>query len=219
MKEMPNAREILARTGETIGRNPAHLILPLIFFAGVTTAIDFAETTLRPLNNLVSVLLAVAQYQVTQLVLRNEDLHDAPGGAGRVASFVGAGILTGVLIGLASLLFILPGLFLYARWSMINPLIIGTGANMGDAMQRSWDGTRDNVVQVMIAFGVILLPLALGLWILFTAFDSYGVLIQPPALLFIGNALIYLGFMLSCFGAIAMYSFGGAREDLRDIFA
>lgn len=213
----PGAQEILARTAAMIGRSPAPFVVSFVAFGGTSIAVDLSDPGLEPLNNLIMILTLVAQYQVTQLVLRNEGLHGAPGKAGRVASFVGVGILTGIGIGLATLLLVIPGLFLYARWAMVDPLIIGKGARMKEAMWESWDRSSGNVLQIMLAFGVLLIPWAIAIGAVLASLDTYGR--EAPVLVIVANLGIYLGMIASWYGAVALYSFNATRDDLGEIFA
>ena len=49
------------------------------------------------------------------------------------------GILVGLGVLLGLVLFILPGLYIFARWYVAGPLLIREGAGRRAAMQRSWD--------------------------------------------------------------------------------
>ncbi|HKX88738.1 MAG TPA: hypothetical protein VJM13_05970 [Sphingopyxis sp.] len=49
------------------------------------------------------------------------------------------GILTGLGVLLGLLLFILPGLYVFARWYLASPLLVRDGGGRRAAMRRSWD--------------------------------------------------------------------------------
>lgn len=86
-----------------------------------------------------------------------------------VISTIIAGLISGIAVGFATLLLIVPGLYLYARFAMVLPHVASTGdKNPLALLQGSWNATRGNgwrlvLYLVLIAIiGFIIYMLTLG---------------------------------------------------------
>lgn len=73
--------------------------------------------------------------------------------AGRVLP---AGVVAGVGLAIGFVLFIIPGLVLYTRWSVLVPVLIREDIGWGDSFARSWALTRGNGWTI---FGALLIVL------------------------------------------------------------
>ncbi len=76
-----------------------------------------------------------------------------------VISTVIAGVISGIAVGFATLLLIVPGLYLYARFAMVLPYVATTGEkNPFTLLQGSWNATRNNgwrLVVYLVLIGII----------------------------------------------------------------
>jgi len=89
----------------------------------------------------------------------------------RLPALIGAGIFGGLAIALGLVLFIVPGLVLLTRWSLVAPVIVLEGRPAGPSFLRSTELVRGNGWTV---FGVILATLLIAVVahsILVTAFS------------------------------------------------
>ncbi|RYD55477.1 MAG: hypothetical protein EOP60_06105, partial [Sphingomonadales bacterium] len=152
----------------------------------------------------VGLVSTFAQFITISAVLKGMGIHRAWGRAGRVASYVGLGIVGTIAIGTGFVAFLIPGLFLYARWLLAVPLVIGEGERMADALGESWHRTRGNTLPLMIALAVVLLPILLSMGVLIFYYPEYGPAPLPAALA--ANALITLGFIASWFLAAVAHA-------------
>lgn len=114
-----------------------------------------------PVGLVVLVLSVIGQFLLFQRMLFGEE-HGLEFSS-RMAAFVGLGILTFLGTSLASLLLIIPGLFVGARWLMSPAIFVAEGRGVADAMSESWQRTRGKTVNVAITlFLVVIVFMILG---------------------------------------------------------
>jgi hypothetical protein len=97
-----------------------------------------------------AVIGIVAAYFLIVPMLRRAGLHTRSD-ADAFLPFVGLSVLStlGVLLGFIA--FIIPGLFVMARWSIAQPLLVGRGAGVMEALGESWERTRGSEFSIIIA--------------------------------------------------------------------
>jgi hypothetical protein len=100
----------------------------------------------------------IAQYLVTRSALRRSGLL-AGEGANRFGSFWGMNIITGLTILLGSVLLIIPGLYLAARWFIAGPAILAEDMTAGEGMRESWEMMKPSAWHVV---GAVLLLYGCG---------------------------------------------------------
>jgi len=142
----------------------------------------------------------------------------AEGQAGRGASFFVALLLTGVGIAIGFLLLVLPGIYLWARWSLVAPLVIGEGAGVSDAISESWARTQGLVAPVASALVLInacvLGSIAISLYL----YPTEGLV--PPPIAAAANLLVYAPQVLTWYCTVAIYAVTNRLEpDLEQVFA
>jgi hypothetical protein len=209
---------ILRETAKLLSRYPAPALVALTVLVIPSVWVDMrAGANAVQFNWLISVVSIFAQYLTIAHLLRHEGLLSAADKAGRAASFIGVGIVTGIAIGLGTLLLIVPGLYLFARWAIVDPLIIGEGRTMGEAMSESWQETAHVILPTMIALAVFYSPLAVSLLAAF-AYPEFDTAALPMALA--SNLLIFIGIILSWYCAAAVFRLLRQPQDTLDqIFA
>jgi len=215
--------DIIGATFQLIGGD-----LPVVF--GVTVAasaagaaLDFAAPVAA---NAMNLAMIGVQYALVKRLVDRQGLRSAeqPGGFG---SFFLLGILSGLAIALGFLLLIVPGIYLYARWSMANAILLSEDCGAGQAMQRSWAASRASILPIALAAVVLGLPTILAM----VAFMSAGFL-EGSGATAIGrsgeiavdvaaNLLIYAGQIAGLYMSVALYPLlvGKPESQLRDVFA
>lgn len=126
------------------------------------------------------------------------------GNRARFWPYFSLGLLMSIGIGLASLLLIVPGIFLWVRWSAAYGFLAAEGTGAAEAMTKSFDITRGIA---WASFGALVIPLAI---FLFAAF-SMGFLTRISEMLFwpvslAANLAISLAGLLTTGIGLAVYS-------------
>lgn len=144
-----------------------HIALPAAIYAvGLTVvngvakylALDMTPAQQMEIALAQMVIGAILTYFLLDAALRRTGLHSREGGQ-LILPYLGLYALAalGVVVGL--ILLILPGLVFAARWSIAQPLLVGRGAGVMDALGESWQRTKGNEVQILVAAFAVLLPL------------------------------------------------------------
>jgi hypothetical protein len=149
---------------------PATIIMAWLATAAVGIATDvLIEQSPRasgPLMIGYGIGLSAIQLWVTRAALAANGFRTREGW--RVLGIYVQGILIGlgVLVGL--ILFILPGLYVFARWYLAAPILLFHGGGKREAMRRSWDLLERRwpaaLAIGLIMFAVSIAPVALGLF-------------------------------------------------------
>jgi hypothetical protein len=93
-----------------------------------------------------------------------------------VITTVVAGLISGIAVGLATLLLIVPGLYLYARFAMVLPHVATTGdKNPLALLQGSWNATRGNGWRLVVYLVLIVI---IGIVIYLLASGVFGLLLN-----------------------------------------
>ena len=123
--------------------------------SGMTDSIGFNRN-----NGLVGVTVLIAsvaaQCWLFGQMLGKTDL------SGRYLSFLGMAIVTFLGVGVATVFFVIPGLFLGARWLMAPAVYVDQGRGVFDALGESWHRTRGNTGTVMLALFLVLVMIVLA---------------------------------------------------------
>lgn len=212
------AGAILNRTVQLLAAYPLPALLCFLLFVVPSVLIDtYREEDLTALNLVINIGAVFAQYYSIKIVLRGEGLYNPHGLAGRGGTFFGVLLITGIAIGIGTLLLILPGLYLYARWSIAAPLVVAEGATFSEALDRSTEWSRENLFPIMIALGVVglTLPASLLLFYVYPAGDY-----PPVPLAVLANSLIFGGSILGWYVSIALFTLmRRGQPGLEDVFA
>lgn len=213
------AGAILNRTVQLLAAYPLPALLCFLGFVVPGVLIDtYREDDLSPLNFVINIGAVFAQYYSIKIVLRGEGLYNPHGLAGRGGTFFGVLLLTGIAIGIGTLLLILPGLYLYARWSIAAPLVVAEGATFSEALDRSTEWSRENLFPIMIALGVIGVTLPVSLLLFFYAYPVGDYPSVPLAAL--ANGLLFGGSILGWYASAALYSLmRRGQPGLEEVFA
>ena len=170
----------------------------LVFFvalAAINTVIKYATANASPLSQLAAAPLQIViavffSYQLLKQMIDRTGLR-ARGDADVFLAYFGLTILYGLAILLGLVLLVIPALFLIARWSLAQPLVVARGDGVMKAFGESWERTSGNEFQIIVAAIVlVILPQALGATAGFMfAKDSLLGIILSQALSTVGSVL------------------------------
>jgi hypothetical protein len=149
----------------SIYRAHAGVLLPVAFclflVVGIVSGLLTGSLVLLPVSIAISVIAATLYQGLVVGLVR--DVQDGRrdstagellrGAAPVIAPLIGAGLLSGLGIGIGMVLLIVPGLILLTIWAVIAPVIVVERSGVIDAFGRSRELVRGNGWQV---FGVII---------------------------------------------------------------
>jgi hypothetical protein len=202
---------LISRVARLISDNPLPIALAVAVPAAVAVAVDSGAEQEPRIQIFVSLAVTFAQFVMIGAVLRGEGQHHAWGKAGRAASFIGEGFVTGIAIAIGLCLAVLPGVFLYARWIAVAPLIIGEGCTMGEAMRRSWQQTKPAAGAIMACVAICWIGFVGAAIVMGFGYPDYGA--APLGAAIAANLLFTVSLVLSWVLAIAVHLDDPANEE------
>ncbi len=166
----------------------------------------------------------VVQYYVIRRLVDQNELRSADRLGGFVAFFI-AGLLTGLAMILGLVLLILPGIYLNARWTLVDAVVVAENRSATDAMGRSWEATKGNVLPIILAGLVISIPAVIGIVLLFAvAAGTQGDINQSVNLGLSAaiNVMLYASQVVGWYFGVALYQMllgEPAKAQLGEVFA
>lgn len=137
--------------------------------------------------------------------------------SGRYLGFLGMAIVTFMGVGVATVFFVIPGLFLGARWLMAPAVYVDQGRGVFDALGESWQRTRGNTGTVMLALFLVLVMIVLASGTLgglfFFANDSGPVAYLVEAMVSEVFSIVLLTLSVATYGLLS-----GQGEELAAVF-
>lgn len=129
---------------------------------------------------------------------RKSDIHFSfEKSISRLGPFIGLMLLGGLIQGLASLFFIIPGIIVAIGFSCIIPIFIFEDKKVTESLQRSFDLTKDNRMKIFGLFVVTAILICLGmitvsamLILIMNIFGSQPVMFASMALFFIAMSAV-----------------------------
>jgi hypothetical protein len=179
MDSLPS-REL--RIGTIIDKSLAVLeraaIPALIFVAALTlinSTIGYFTANAAPLSKLAVTPLTIVigvffSYQLLSVIVRRTGLRSRRDGEVFLTYF-GLAILYGLGVALGLVLLVIPALFLIARWSLAQTLVVARGDGIKQAFGESWERTSGNEFQIIV---VVLLFVMVPMVISVTATLMFG---------------------------------------------
>lgn len=216
MEERLQPGAILRGTAALFAGNPVAAIGALILLSAAGVVSDLNPEMFSILNFGIAILAVVVQYLVTQRALAGAGvpLSDR---SNLIISVLGAGIMIGIASGLALLLFIVPGVYLYTRWSITIPIILAEGATASEAMSESRDRTEGNIVPIALALIATNLPWVAGLVGAVYFYPEFELPALPLTIAV--NVAVNLGFVATWFCMVATYVLLRPTHELEEVFA
>jgi hypothetical protein len=128
----------------------------LIAFASVGSTAPLQLAGGQLLRNVISI---VCGYFLLVAMLRRTGLQSQTGGD-TLLPFIGQSIIASLAVLVGMIALIIPGLFLMARWSIAQPLLVARGDGVMASLGESWDRTKGNELSIFTAaMAVVLLPI------------------------------------------------------------
>lgn len=147
------SRAVLAQTWTLLRRAPGLSLAALVVLVGLDTLSDTLGVAWSPLGIVSGVVSILFQLLIMRALLDSLDLRDRDANGGFFA-LLGLGIISGAGIILGFILLVVPGIFLFVRWSLSAAFLLAEDIGPSDAMRRSWEATQGN-------FGAVLAPLVI----------------------------------------------------------
>jgi len=187
----------------------------LIAIATLTLLADFARELPELWHRVVAMGAAtiIVQREVTRNLLHSVG---RPGKRRPYGAMLVVGIVTGMLTAAGFAIFVLPGLYLFARWSLSNVVLISEGGSPFGAMGASWARTQPHLPVISVALVLSFLPpFAVGV-VVASVSNRAGLTIAPV----ISDVAGYSGLVLIWYLAVATYVvLQPVDEELAQIFA
>ncbi len=111
-----------------------------------------------PIGMIVLIASVVGQFWLFGKIL-GVDVQLSGDNAGRILAFIGLSIVTGLGVMFATVLLIIPGLFVGSRWLMSPAFFVHDNDAVFEAMGKSWNQTRGNTLTIALAAVIIVLCL------------------------------------------------------------
>ncbi len=143
---------------EAVGLARDKLALSLLFILAITVGYSLLDLAGSNVSSMTSLLVTVfGQYHFTEQLLPEQLV----GGEGkrRYGSLFGAAFLSGLGALAGTLLLLLPGLFLLARWELTTPFVVCRNMRATEAMRASWKATANSwlpIAGVLVVLGIVL---------------------------------------------------------------
>lgn len=213
IEEREDAGYLLGETARLLRMNVGLALLALGVMTLLSVAADLYPDFVG-LSLLGSIIVTlVLQYEISSAILIHYDLID--GRTGRLAALLGLNFLSGIAILFGLIVLIVPGAYLFVRWSAAAPALIAEDAGILESLSRSAEAVEGRFRHVFAAILVVWTPsLAAG----FAA-----VLVVPEEELLIASLALNLPLNLSLIAgwhlAVAIYAGRQDDRNLAEVFA
>jgi hypothetical protein len=212
--------KIVEKTLEVLERSTVPVLLFVLVLSALTAPISyFAVGSTAFLRVMGGELLKIAagvvcSYFLLVPMLRREGFPPRSDDDAFLP-FIGLSIISTLGFMLGMIAIILPGLFVMARWSIAQPLLVVRGTGMMASLAESWERTKGNEFQIIVVVLVLaLLPVALiiGASVMFEQADPVRVIATQV----VGSAMsaVFLAMGVALYALIV-----GAEEGLPEVFA
>jgi hypothetical protein len=159
---------IIDKSLAVLERSVTPALIFLIALAVINSAIKYFTVDASPLSQLAAVPLAIVvavffSYQLLKAMIERTGLRSR-GESDVFLAYFGLTVLYGLAILVGLILLVIPALFLIARWSLAQPLVVARGDGIMKAFGESWERTSGNEFQIIIAAIVlVIIPQVLGI--------------------------------------------------------
>lgn len=178
----------------------------------INAGLDWIDTSGRA-NFYAGVATTVAHISVTRQALERSGLDVRRGG---FLPFIGMTWLWTLGIGLASILFLLPGLWLNARWFIAAPIFMAEGEGAFASLGASFARTKNNVWPlVMLSLLIVVGAMGPSFVLAMIRGDAPA----NPVANFAGYLCMFGAFCVSWLAAVALYRSAPTTEELAEVFA
>ena len=143
--------DIISGTSRLVRDHPGPIAAYALGMAAITPAISAAKGG-GSFSGAGVIVTFVASYFLTEVLLRREGQLADPGFRRRIGAYVGASLLAALGALAGTLLFVVPGLILLARWSIAPAMIVGERLGVMESLRASWEATRPSQWQIVLAY-------------------------------------------------------------------
>jgi hypothetical protein len=179
----------------------------LIFVAALTvinSAIGYFTANAAPLSKLAVTPLTIVigvffSYLLLKTIVDRTGLRTR-GDKDVFLTYFGLAILYGLGVALGMILLVIPALFLIARWSLAQTLVVARGDGIKQAFGESWERTSGNEFQIIVAvllFVVVPLVVSVTSTFMFGQTSLTGIIVSQLA--------TAVGSLLSLCMGVALY--------------
>ena len=213
---------LLSGTFSELARIPRALAIYLgVLFAAALIA-DLDERAMAIIATLASIAYFPGQYYLYRAALADSGLMVQSNL--KVFGFAAIGLILiwPIMIGLN--FFYIPGLLLAAKWVMTPSFYVAENRTFYDSMSDSWSASRDNLLHLSLAFGIIVIGWGVGFALvaaLSTSFSVADLIGREPASGLGALAWTYMHFlpiMLMGLSVTAYRSLADADTSLVEVF-
>lgn len=151
---------IIDATLDVLERNAVPAVIYLVLVAAANGAVGYFGVNYTSIvqelaKGVFGFAIAIAgAYLLFEVMLRKSG-YLKPGTEDSFLPYVGLSILYSLGAGVGFILFIFPGLYIMARWSIAQPLLITRGGGIIEAMRDSWERTKGNEFSILVLVLVI----------------------------------------------------------------
>lgn len=154
---------IIDKTMSVLERNAVPALIFVAALVVVQCPITYLTVTAGALSKLAVTLLTVVISVVASYLLLNTMIRRT-GLLSRTRedvflTYFGLAILSALAIMVGMILLVIPALFLMARWSIAQPLVVARGDGVKQAFGESWQKTSGSEFQIIVAVLVLVIPL------------------------------------------------------------
>lgn len=158
--------DVLSAWSAGIGRHASVSLLAggLIAVVGTLMDLSLGDRGGQLVSSIASFFIG---YHFVEYVLARD--FGTPTGQRHYGSAFGSALLSVLGIGAGLILLIIPGLYVAARWSLANALVIGEGLGSTDSLRESWRRTQHNAWTIVVCYfllAVIFMGSAVGFGVL-----------------------------------------------------
>ena len=203
---------VLTRTIELVRLNPLRVGLALLVLTALGAISDSRWAGEAGSSTLVTSLVGLAfQYSLTQRLLDQMGLGTAD--RARYFALFGLSILSTIPIVVGLLFLVAPGLFLFVRWSISVPILLGPDdPGVIESLRRSWRETQGRFWRI---FGVYAL-----IWAIAGVAIGVGAGMENLVLsMILTNLGLNAGLVAGWHAAVAIYAASGPSATLEEVFA
>jgi len=195
---------IIDKSLAVIERVVTPALIFLVALAAVNSAIKYFTVDASPTSQLAAAPLQIVvavflSYQLLKVMIDRTGLRSR-GEADVFLAYFGLSVIYGLSVLVGLILLIIPALFLIARWSLAQPLVVARGDGVMKAFGESWERTRGNEFQIIVAaLLLVILPQAIGV--------TAGFMFPKESLLgiVISQAVTSVGSVLGLAMSVALY--------------
>jgi hypothetical protein len=210
-----SAGYLLGETAHLLRANAGMAVVALGVMTLLGVAADLYPDFAGPAGLGTLIASLVLQYEISRAMLVHYHLLDGGAGRRRLWALLGLNIISGLGILVGLILFIVPGAYLFVRWSAAAPALIAEEAGVYDSLERSAAAVEGRFWHVFAAMLVIWMPSVAAI--------LAGAVVVPEDQILVASLTLNIPLNLSLVAgwhlAVAIYAGPQEGRDLAEVFA